>query len=196
MGREYSGASRSSSPTTTEPGESPGAARMPPRLALTGWEHRHPHRGRESERAPRSSVHQPAFFIDCARYRGRCDRRNLLVTECFSSLEEVALRRGPEGSRRESRVFDADVAAELQARARAALERRDQEYRPRYTSRASPPDLRASRAQPPAWLVTARRKRASRRLTISPIWPRTSLLEILAASHKGGSPSNRRRQPR
>src|SRR5579864_4667396 len=52
---------------------------------------------------------------------------HLLVTEGFTSLEEVAYvslddLAGIEG-------FDADIATELQSRARAALERRDEEYR-------------------------------------------------------------------
>src|SRR5580692_3274587 len=64
---------------------------------------------------------------------------HLLVTEGFGSLEEVAYvpledLAGIEG-------FDEDIATELQARARAALERRDEEYAARYQELGIADDL-------------------------------------------------------
>jgi N utilization substance protein A len=54
---------------------------------------------------------------------------HLLVTEGFTSLEEVAYIALEDLADIEG--FDADVAAELQERARVSLERRDREYEER-----------------------------------------------------------------
>jgi N utilization substance protein A len=54
---------------------------------------------------------------------------HLLVTEGFSSLEEVAYV--PPEDLADIEGFDADVGAELQERARVSLERRDREYEQR-----------------------------------------------------------------
>src|SRR4029077_2609147 len=108
---------------------------------------------------------------------------HLLVTEGFTSLEEVAFvalddLAGIEG-------FDADVATELQSRARAALERRDEEYQARYHELGVSDELAALEGITPGMLVTFGEKGVKSLDDFADL-AGDELLEILAASDKGG----------
>jgi N utilization substance protein A len=77
---------------------------------------------------------------------------HLLVTEGFGSLEEVAFVPVEELAAIEG--FDQDVAAELQERARQALDRRDREYEERYRALGVEDDLIRLEGLTPGMLVT------------------------------------------
>jgi transcription termination/antitermination protein NusA len=81
--------------------------------------------------------------------------------------------------------FDADVATELQARARAALERRDEEYVGRYQELGVADDLVGLEGLSPGMLVTLG-ERGVKTLDDFADLAGDELLEILAASDKGG----------
>jgi N utilization substance protein A len=81
--------------------------------------------------------------------------------------------------------FDADIAAELQARARAALERRDEEYAARVQELGVSDDLTTLDGLTPGMLVTLGEK-GIKTLDDFADLAGDELLEILAASDKGG----------
>src|SRR5208282_1943249 len=82
----------------------------------------------ESERRTEEFRSRSQMFIDTLDIDDVI--AHLLVTEGFSSLEEVAYVATSDLAEIEG--FDIDIATELQVRARTALERRDEEYAARF----------------------------------------------------------------
>jgi N utilization substance protein A len=148
---------------------------------LTGWDIDILTEAEESERRTEEFRVRSQLFIDALDIDDVI--AHLLVTEGFSSLEEVAYvgtedLAGIEG-------FDADIAAELQARARSALERRDAEYQARYADLGISEDLAAIEGLSPGVLVTLGEKGVKTLDDFADL-AGDELLEILAASDKGG----------
>src|ERR1700729_1173966 len=104
---------------------------------LTGWDIDILTEAEESERRTEEFRSRSQLFIDALDIDDVI--AHLLVTEGFSSLEEVAFVATADLAEIEG--FDADIAAELQARARTALERRDEEYAARYQELGIAEDL-------------------------------------------------------
>src|SRR5690348_401003 len=94
---------------------------------LTGWDIDILTEAEESERRTEEFRSRSQMFIDALDIDDVI--AHLLVTEGFTSLEEVAYVALEDLADIEG--FDADVAAELQERARVSLERRDREYEER-----------------------------------------------------------------
>src|SRR6266850_1892108 len=94
---------------------------------LTGWDIDILTEAEESERRTEELRSRSQMFIDALDIDDVI--AHLLVTEGFSSLEEVAYV--PPEDLADIEGFDADVGAELQERARVSLERRDREYEQR-----------------------------------------------------------------
>jgi transcription termination/antitermination protein NusA len=148
---------------------------------LTGWDIDILTEAEESERRTEEFRSRSQLFIDALDIDDVI--AHLLVTEGFSSLEEVAYvatgdLAGIEG-------FDEDIANELQARARAALERRDEEYSARYQELGVGDDLAGLQGLTPGMLVTLGEK-GIKTLDDFADLAGDELLEILAASDKGG----------
>jgi len=148
---------------------------------LTGWDIDILTEAEESERRTEEFRTRSQLFIDAIDIDDVI--AHLLVTEGFSTLEEVAYvatedLAGIEG-------FDTDIAAELQARARAALERRDEEYAARYHELGVTDELAAVEGLTPGMLVTLGEK-GIKTLDDFADLAGDELLEILAASDKGG----------
>ncbi len=108
---------------------------------------------------------------------------HLLVTEGFGSLEEVAFV--PVDDLAEIEGFDVEVAAELQERARNALERRDREYESRSRELGVADDLAALEGLTPGMLVTLA-ENGIKTLDDFAGLAGDELIEMLAASDKGG----------
>jgi transcription termination/antitermination protein NusA len=148
---------------------------------LTGWDIDILTEAEESERRTEEFRVRSQLFIDALDIDDVI--AHLLVTEGFSSLEEVAYvatedLAGIEG-------FDTDIASELQARARAALERRDAEYQARYGELGVADDLVAHEGLTPGMLVTLGEKGVKTLDDFADL-AGDELLEILATSDKGG----------
>src|SRR5271157_2559842 len=94
---------------------------------LTGWDIDILTEAEESERRTEEFRSRSKMFIDSLDIDEVI--AHLLVTEGFSSLEEVAYV--PLEDLADIEGFDAEVAAELQERARSSLERRDRQYEER-----------------------------------------------------------------
>ena len=94
---------------------------------LTGWDIDILTEAEELERRTEEFRSRSQMFIDALDIDDVI--AHLLVTEGFTSLEEVAYVAVEDLAEIEG--FDAEVAAELQERARSALERRDREYEER-----------------------------------------------------------------
>src|SRR5579872_4084051 len=117
---------------------------------LTGWDIDILTEAEESERRTEEFRVRSQLFIDALDIDDVI--AHLLVTEGFSTLEEVAYvatadLAGIEG-------FDEDIAAELQARARTALERRDEECAARYHELGVSDELASLEGLSPGILVT------------------------------------------
>src|SRR5262247_1871564 len=106
---------------------------------LTGWDIDILTEAEESERRTEEFRTRSQMFIDALDIDDVI--AHLLVTEGFGSLEEVAFVPVEELAGIEG--FDMDVAAELQERAKQALERRDREYEERYKALGIGDDLAA-----------------------------------------------------
>src|SRR5246127_1157604 len=91
---------------------------------LTGWDIDILTEAEESERRTEEFRNRSQMFIDALDIDDVL--AHLLVTEGFTSLEEVAYV--PLEDLADIEGFDAEVAAELQERARSSLERRDRPY--------------------------------------------------------------------
>ena len=91
---------------------------------LTGWDIDILTEAEESERRTEEFRNRSQMFIDALDIDDVI--AHLLVTEGFASLEEVAYV--PVEDLADIEGFDAEVAAELQERARSSLERRDRQY--------------------------------------------------------------------
>src|SRR6266496_4036369 len=117
---------------------------------LTGWDIDILTEAEESERRTEEFRTRSQMFIDALDIDDVI--AHLLVTEGFGSLEEVAFV--PVEDLAEIEGFDVDVAAELQERARSALERRDREYETRFRELGVADDLAAVEGLTPGMLVT------------------------------------------
>jgi transcription termination/antitermination protein NusA len=117
---------------------------------LTAWDIDILTEAEESERRTEEFRSRSKMFIDALDIDEVI--AHLLVTEGFTSLEEVAYV-APEDLA-DIEGFDTDIAAELQARARSALERRDFEYEERRKELGVADDLAGLDGLTPAMLVT------------------------------------------
>ena len=116
---------------------------------LTGWDIDILTEAEESERRTEEFRIRSKTFIDALDIDEVI--AHLLVTEGFTSLEEVAYVTANDLADIEG--FDLDIAAELQARARTALERRDREYEQRRVELGVADDLATLNGMTPAMLV-------------------------------------------
>src|SRR5882757_9914561 len=117
---------------------------------LTGWDIDILTEAEESEKRQKEFVERSELFqneLDVDETLAQ-----LLVAEGFGALEEVAYVAVEDLAEIEG--FDADVAAELQERARNALERRDLEYEERYRQLGVEDDLATVDGLSPGMLVT------------------------------------------
>ena len=128
---------------SAEPGDRPARPECAPRLAAHRLGHRHPDRGRGIGAPHRGVPHPQPAVHRRARHRRRDrpsagDRRLHLGRggRLSCAIDDLAEIEG----------FDADVAAELQERARTALERRDANTRSGASSSASATSSPRSRA--------------------------------------------------
>src|SRR5712691_3503082 len=117
---------------------------------LTGWDIDILTEAEESERRTEEFRTRSQLFIDALDIDDVI--AHLLVTEGFTSVEEIAYV--PVEDLAEIEGFDTDVGAELQDRARQALERRDREYEQRYRELGVAEDLEALEGLTPGMLVT------------------------------------------
>jgi N utilization substance protein A len=148
---------------------------------LTGWDIDILTEAEESERRTEEFRSRSQLFIDALDIDDVI--AHLLVTEGFTSLEEVAYVATDDLANIEG--FDADIATELQARARAALERRDEEYQARYQELGVSDDLAALEGLTPGILVTLGEKGVKSLDDFADL-AGDELLELLATSDKGG----------
>ena len=122
---------------------------------LTGWDIDILTEAEESERRTEEFRSRSQMFIDALDIDDVI--AHLLVTEGFTSLEEVAYVAIEDLAEIEG--FDDDVAAELQERARIALERRDREYEERRRELGVSDELVDFEALTPGMLVALGEKR-------------------------------------
>jgi N utilization substance protein A len=148
---------------------------------LTGWDIDILTEAEESERRTEEFRTRSQLFIDALDIDDVI--AHLLVTEGFSSLEEIAYVATQELADIEG--FDAEVASELQERARGALERRDREYETRYRELGVDDDLSGIEGLTPGMLVTLAENEIKTLDDFAGL-AGDELLEMLAASDKGG----------
>src|SRR5205085_4648 len=149
---------------------------------LTGWDIDILTEAEESERRTEEFRTRSQLFIDALDIDEVI--AHLLVTEGFGSLEEVAFV--PVDELAEIEGFDIEIAAELQERARTALERRDREYEARYRELGVADDLAALEGLTPGMLVTLG-EGGIKTLDDFADLAGDELLEMLSASDKGGA---------
>src|SRR5882757_9144102 len=149
---------------------------------LTGWDIDILTEAEESERRTEEVNSRSSMFIGALDVDDVI--AHLLVTEGFTSLEEVAYVAVEDLAEIEG--FDADVAAELQERARNALERRDLEYEERYRQLGVEDDLATVDGLSPGMLVTLG-ENGIKTLDDFADLAGDELLEMLTASDKGGA---------
>jgi N utilization substance protein A len=148
---------------------------------LTGWDIDILTEAEESERRTEEFRSRSQLFIDALDIDDVI--AHLLVTEGFGSLEEVAFVAVEDLAEIEG--FDADVAGELQERARSALERRDREYESRFRELGVADDLASVDGLTPGMLVTLG-ENGIKTLDDFAGLAGDELVEMLAASDKGG----------
>ena len=148
---------------------------------LTGWDIDILTEAEESERRTEELRSRSQMFIDALDIDEVI--AHLLVTEGFTSLEEVAYV--PLEDLADIEGFDADVAEELQERARNSLERRDREYEERRRELGVSDDLAALEGLTPGMLVVLGENKV---MTLDDFADLAGdeLLELLAASDKSG----------
>jgi transcription termination/antitermination protein NusA len=149
---------------------------------LTGWDIDILTEAEESERRTEEFRTRSQMFIDALDIDDVI--AHLLVTEGFSSLEEIAYVAVEDLAEIEG--FDVEVAAELQDRARNALERRDREYEERYHQLGVEDDLTAFEGLTPGMLVTLG-ENGVKTLDDFAGLAGDELVEMLAASEMGGA---------
>jgi transcription termination/antitermination protein NusA len=149
---------------------------------LTGWDIDILTEAEESERRTEEFRSRSQMFIDALDIDDVI--AHLLVTEGFSSLEEIAYVAVEDVAEIEG--FDIDVATELQERARIALERRDREYEERYRQLGVEEDLVGLEGLTPGMLVTLG-ENGIKTLDDFAGLAGDELVEMLAASDKGGA---------
>jgi N utilization substance protein A len=149
---------------------------------LTGWDIDILTEAEESERRTEEFRSRSQMFIEALDIDDVI--AHLLVTEGFSSLEEVAYV--PPDDLAEIEGFDAEIAVELQARAQAALARRDRDYEERRHALGVTDELAALDGVTPGMLVALGEKNIK---TIDDFADLAGdeLLELLAASDKSGA---------
>ena len=148
---------------------------------LTGWDIDILTEAEESERRTEEFHSRSRLFIDALDIDEVIAQ--LLVTEGFTSLEEVAYVGLNDLADIEG--FDPEIAAELQERARNALERRDREYEERRHELGVEDDLAAFEELTPGMLVALGEKGVKTLDDFADL-AGDELLELLAASDKGG----------
>src|ERR1051325_11653710 len=149
---------------------------------LTGWDIDILTEAEESERRTEEFRTRSQMFIDAFDIDDVI--AHLLVTEGFGSLEEVAFVAVEDLAEIEG--FDVEVAAELQDRARNALERRDREYEERYRQLGVEDDLAGLEGLTPGMLVNLG-ENGIKTLDDFAGLAGAELVEMLAASEKGGA---------
>src|SRR5271163_1676890 len=149
---------------------------------LTGWDIDILTEAEESERRTEEFRVRSQLFIDALDIDDVI--AHLLVTEGFSSLEEVAYVTTNDLAEIEG--FDVDIATELQARARSALERRDEEYELRYHELGVADDLATLDGLTPGMLV-ALGEGGIKTLDDFADLAGDELVELLEKSDKGGA---------
>src|SRR5262249_15147939 len=149
---------------------------------LTGWDIDILTEAEESERRTEEFRSRSQMFIDALDIDDVI--AHLLVTEGFGSLEEVAFVPVEELAAIEG--FDQDVAAELQERARQALDRRDREYEERYRALGVEDDLIRLQGLTPGMLVTLG-ENGIKTLDDFAGLAGDELVEMLSTSDKGGA---------
>ena len=148
---------------------------------LTGWDIDILTEAEESERRTEEFRSRSRTFIDALDIDEVI--AHLLVTEGFASLEEVAYVALNDLADIEG--FDAEIAAELQERARNALERRDREYEEQRVDLGVTDDLAALDGLTPGMLVALGEKGVKTLDDFADL-AGDELIELLAASDKGG----------
>jgi transcription termination/antitermination protein NusA len=148
---------------------------------LTGWDIDILTEAEESERRTEEFRSRSKMFIDALDIDEVIAQ--LLVTEGFASLEEVAYVAIKDLADIEG--FDPEIAAELQERARAALDRRDREYEERRRELGVEDDLAVFEELTPGMLVALGEKGVKTLDDFADL-AGDELMEILAASDKGG----------
>ncbi len=149
---------------------------------LTGWDIDILTEAEESERRTEEFRSRSKMFIDALDIDEVIAQ--LLVTEGFASLEEVAYVAPADIAEIEG--FDADIAAELQERARSALDRRDRDYEERRRELGVEDELAALEGTTPGMLVALGEKNITTLDDFAGL-AGDELLELLAASDKGGA---------
>jgi transcription termination/antitermination protein NusA len=149
---------------------------------LTGWDIDILTEAEESERRTEEFRSRSKMFIDALDIDEVI--AHLLVTEGFTSLEEVAYVATEDLADIEG--FDADIAAELQARARGALERRDREYEARRLELGVADDLATLDGLTPGMLVALGEKGVKTLDDFGDL-AGDELMELLAASDQSGA---------
>jgi N utilization substance protein A len=149
---------------------------------LTGWDIDILTEAEESERRTEEFRGRSQMFIDALDIDDVI--AHLLVTEGFTSLEEVAFV--PLKDLAEIEGFDEEIAAELQDRARHALERRDREYEERRRALGVADDLAALDGLTPGMLVALGEK-GIKTLDDFAGLAGDELLELLGGSDKAGT---------
>ena len=148
---------------------------------LTGWDIDILTEAEELERRTEEFRSRSKMFIDALDIDEVIAQ--LLVTEGFASLEEVAYVALKDLADIEG--FDPEIAAELQERARAALDRRDREYEERRRELGVEDDLAAFEELTPGILVALGEKGVKTLDDFADL-AGDELMELLAASDKGG----------
>jgi len=150
---------------------------------LTGWDIDILTEAEESERRTEEFRSRSKMFIDALDIDEVIAQ--LLVTEGFASLEEVAFVAIKDLADIEG--FDPEIAVELQERARSALDRRDREYEERRRELGVEDDLAAFEELTPGILVALGEKGVKTLDDFADL-AGDELMELLAASDKGGVP--------
>ncbi|HEY3912174.1 MAG TPA: transcription termination factor NusA [Stellaceae bacterium] len=148
---------------------------------LTGWDIDILTEAEESERRTEEFRSRSRLFIDALDIDEVIAQ--LLVTEGFASLEEIAYVAPEDLAAIEG--FDAEIAAELQDRARGALDRRDREYEERRVELGVGDDLAALDGLTPGMLVALGEKGVKTLDDFADL-AADELMELLAASDKSG----------
>jgi N utilization substance protein A len=148
---------------------------------LTGWDIDILTEAEESERRTEEFRNRSQMFIDALDIDDVI--AHLLVTEGFSSLEEIAYV--PLKDLADIEGFDEEVGGELQERARRALERRDREYEERRRELGVDEDLAQLDGLTPGMLVALGEK-GIKTLDDFAGLAGDELLELLGGSDKPG----------
>ena len=148
---------------------------------LTGWDIDILTEAEESERRTEELRNRSQMFIDALDIDEVI--AHLLVTEGFTSLEEVAYV--PSEDLADIEGFDAEIAEELQERARASLERRDRGYEERRLELGVDDDLAALGGLTPGMLVALGENNIKTLDDFAGL-AGDELLELLTASDKSG----------